>query len=210
MPAPQELMNNTLEFFQKNIVVIHGLNPVESNYQATTDFSLLESDSLFGAYTPGTRKSSVLKKTKAAEIYLVAPYNNNPATLITVYWLGYKDDSAKFQMLGTNGPRVMLTHRMDGCTFGVGSPTATGDVLVGHFNIQTVSGQADVGAMRDTAKVMLGDNAKLLEKTKYMKGNNQNITTTFGVRNNNNRWKFYHQRYRPDGLSYKLVDVRPI
>ena len=112
-------------------------------------------------------------------------------------------------MLG-NHSTVMLTHRMDGCTFGVGSATATGHVLVGHFNIQTVSGRADVGAMRDSAKIMLGDNARLLEKTRYMKGNNQNITTTFGVRNNNNRWKFYHQRYRPDGLSYKLVDVRPI
>jgi len=210
MPAPQDLMNNTLAFFERNIVLIHGLNPVESNYQATTDFSLLDSAAVFGEYTQGTRKSSVLKRTKAADIYMVAPYNNDPTTLITVYWLGYRDDSAKFQMLSTNGPRVMLTHRMDGCTFGVGSPTATGDVLVGHFNIQTVSGRADVGAMRDTAKIMLGNNARLLEKTKYMRGNNQIITTTFGAKNNQNRWKFYHQRYLPDGTSYKLVDVRPI
>ena len=57
--------------------------------------------------------------------------------------------------------------------------------------------------MRQSANIMLGDNAKLLEKTRYMKGNNANITTTFGARTNN-RWKFYHQRYRPDGTSYKL------
>ena len=152
-------MNTPLEFFQRNIVVIHGLNPVESNYQATTEFSLLESDAIFGSYTQGTRKSSILKKTKTAEVYIVAPYNNDPATLITVYWCGYKDDSVKFQMLGNQSTRH-VDHRMDGCTFGVGSATATGHVLVGHFNIQTVSGRADVGAMRDSAKVMLGNNAK--------------------------------------------------
>ena len=210
MPAAQDLMNNPLEFFRKNIVMIHGLNPVESNYGATTNFSLIESDDIFGQYTQGTRKSSILKKIKTAEIYRVEPYNNDPTTLITAYWCGYKDDSVKFQMLG-NDPNtiLMLTHRMDGCTFGVGSATPTGHVLVGHFNIQTVSGRADVQSMRESAKIMLGDNARLLEKTNYMKGNNSNITTTFGVRTNT-RWKFYHQRYRPDGLSYKLVDVRPI
>ncbi len=42
-----------------------------------------------------------------------------------------------------------------------------------------------------------------------MKGNNQLITTTFGFKKDN-RWKFYHQRYLPEGTSYKLVDVRPI
>lgn len=205
MTAAYDLAADPLEFMKKNIVIIHGLNPSESNWQATTNFSLLDADTAFGMDIPGFRKSGLL--TKTAGVYSLQPYNNNPDTLVTAYWCGYKDDSVKVQML-SDQVSLFFTHRMDGCTFGVGSSTPTGDILVGHFNIQ-LNGRTDEKIMRESAKIMLGKHCTLLEKSRYLKGNNMALTTTFGFRKNN-RWRFYHQRYISKGFGYELLDVRSI
>lgn len=205
MTAAYDLAADPVEFMKKNIVVIDGRNPTESNWQATTNFSLLDSNTGFGMRLPGSRQKGLFNV--AAEVYLLSPYNNDPTTLVTAYWCGYQDDSVKSQMLSNQVP-LFFTHRMDGCTFGVGSPTPTGDVLVSHLNIQ-LNGRTDEGIMRESAKIILGNNSRLLEKSRYMRGNNSIITTTFGVRRNN-RWRFYHQRYLPNGIGYRLLDVRSI
>lgn len=205
MTAAYDLAADPVEFMNKNVVIVHGLNPRESNWQNTTNFSLLDSASAFGMALPCTRKSGLI--TKTAGLYSLQSYNNHPSTLVTAYWCGYQDDSVKYQML-SNQVSLFFTHRMDGCTFGVGSPTPTGDVLVAHINIQ-LNGRTDQKIMRDSAKVMLGDNCKLLEKSRYMKNQAMALTTTFGVRKNN-RWKFYHQRYRSNGNGYELIDVRSV
>jgi hypothetical protein len=101
----------------------------------------------------------------------------------------------------------MFTHRMDGCTFAAGSPTANGDVLVGHFNRQ-FNGRTHEGIMRAYAKETLGNDVKLLGKSQYLDPNNNVsvFTTSFGFKENN-KWKFYYQRYQDNMGSYQLLGV---
>lgn len=64
---------------------------------------------------------------------------------IKAYWLAYEDDKSKRAVLG-NDARFMFTANMDGCSFGYGSKTGTGEVLVGHANAGEVGVQAEAAA----------------------------------------------------------------
>jgi hypothetical protein len=57
------------------------------------------------------------------------------------YWLAYEDNKSKRAVLGT-AARFMFTANMDGCSFGFGSKTGTGEVLVAHANAAQVGTDA--------------------------------------------------------------------
>jgi hypothetical protein len=57
------------------------------------------------------------------------------------YWVSYEETKSKRCMLGTEAD-YMFTAAMDGCSFGVGSPTSDGHVLVGHANAADVGERA--------------------------------------------------------------------
>lgn len=112
----------------------------------------------------------------------ICPYNQSYSFGITIA------DKADF----------MVTPQMDGCTFGVGSPTSSGARLVYHANC---GGNKALQASR-IQTVLPG--AKLWEKDQYMQerlngyyGFRQFLKTTLiGVRNNTSgRWNFYSQVY---------------
>jgi hypothetical protein len=136
---------------------------------------------------------------------------------IPAYWLAYEADKSKRAVLG-DAEGFMFTANMDGCSFGYGSETGTGAVLVGHANaastgVETVRNlghnpyldvpadavrqarEAQAAAQRQMLqKKMNPGTLTVLEPSDYLGHNNLDrcAATVVGIRRRAG-WNFYYQ-----------------
>lgn len=99
-----------------------------------------------------------------------------------------------------------FTFAMDGCTFGVGTPTPTGEVIVSHGNaIGVTEGTGDQeNKQKEFATQFHRFGLKgLLEPSTY-RLSKKHISTTVGVRVGG-KWKFYSLRYVRTKDTYPLA-----
>ena len=56
--------------------------------------------------------------------------------IMEIYWCPYQDDTIQSTVVG-NEANVMFTAPMNGCSFGVGSPSSDGSRYVAHINMKS-------------------------------------------------------------------------
>jgi hypothetical protein len=134
------------------------------------------------------------------------------------YWCPFEMDQVKQITVWKEGD-ALFTDRMDGCTFGIGTPGADGAVLVTHVNQSKYEQQNDKSKMirkqRKKAKRVIGTGGTIFEppdyRTKPAEEGTWLVSTTFGVRNpSNNTWTFYAQIMEGAGGEYTLRAVKKI
>jgi hypothetical protein len=100
---------------------------------------------------------------------------------------------------GAGGPDILLTSQLSGCTFGIGSATASGGRLVSHIQpLGTATGRTDMHTEM-LAGLNTGGVDSLFEKENRpgahsYGGNANNRASVIGVRHNG-QWGFYAQTY---------------
>jgi hypothetical protein len=114
----------------------------------------------------------------------------------------YKVNSFQCAVL-TSKANFCFTVTMNGCTFGIGSPTPSGEILVSHCNIQKDTGTQSGNQRDKTLKVYRALNQNvdgMLETSMYRQGGRDyatNTATTFGLRDPlTNKWTFYFQAFK--------------
>jgi hypothetical protein len=139
------------------------------------------------------------------------------------YICDYKAGEINYQVLGREA-NFCFTTIMNGCTFGIGSPTSDGSVLVSHANMAVPSvptaetkalgpGLAPPGSQAErqlaVAKALHGPGASYLTPDVY-RHEHANVTL-FGGRTSSGAWKFYYQRWVLAGYpNIKLLSVNEV
>lgn len=114
------------------------------------------------------------------------------------YICDYQKNALSYQVLGSESD-FMFTITMNGCTFGAGAPSASGDVLVSHGNqASPPEGQQFPTGTQSEKQLALatsfhGNGTEYLEPSQY-RPNGKNNSTTFGIRIDGG-WKFHYQTY---------------
>jgi hypothetical protein len=154
-----------------------------------------------GIFQFSFEKSSVTAAfgTATCPIYRIAnPDNyNTDKPRFMAYYCHYSSDNTFDLMLGDKMD-LMLTPRMDGCSFGVGSETDTGARLVVHSNVSRTASTSEgiVKQGSDQAgkiKEIIPAPTKIFGPEDYLDDNIKG--TTAGVRKNG-RWTFFMQRWK--------------
>ncbi|AMW06124.1 hypothetical protein GEMMAAP_17710 [Gemmatimonas phototrophica] len=131
---------------------------------------------------------------KAVKVYaLRAAEPGEPS--FSSYICDFSTGNISYQVLGRES-EFCFTFAMDGCTFSVGSPTGTGDVLVSHGNAKGVTegGDSQVGRQHSFASQLHGGGvAQMLQPGTY-RADGAKVATTFGLRDRTG-WSFYYQNY---------------
>ena len=129
------------------------------------------------------------------------------------YVCDYGRNEINYQVLGKEAD-FCFTITINGCTFGVGSPTEDGSVLVSHGNLAELQGtsqdpEGDQAARQLAVGHQLhGDGATYLTPDMYRDGK-ANVTM-FGMRVGS-AWKFYYQRYAAaGGGTFKLLSLEEL
>lgn len=134
------------------------------------------------------------------------------------YICDYKDGQINYQVLDKDAD-FCFTWTMNGCTFGIGSRTTDGAVMVSHGNAkgqipkggsqqETLSAQHDL--QKGWAEALHGDSVTMLQPASYRPTGSKQVATTFGLRTADG-WKFYYQSYDiPGGGRMDLKGVHPI
>lgn len=139
-----------------------------------------------------------------------ATKNGNPVPIYTVtntdnqmsgflaYICDYEQGGTKYVTLGSAAD-FMFTITMNGCTFGIGMASGSGDVTVCHSNTSKGFGgrtPPDVQAQMQRFQVeqTLPQGGSILEPANYRTVGKEQCTT-FGVRDNNNGWQFWMHTY---------------
>lgn len=119
---------------------------------------------------------------------------------LNAYFCPYGDD-AMHSITVSNGADFMFTTNMDGCSFGVGSPTATGARRVAHVNLRSTAqshaaqrGTLQVGGLSD----IMVDPDRYMTSSRTPTANYGEVkATTIGIRDTGTgQWRFRYQQYR--------------
>lgn len=123
------------------------------------------------------------------------------------YICDYKTGEINYQVLGPEA-NFCFTTTMNGCTFGIGSPTSDGSVLVSHANMAVPRvptaetkalgpGLVPPGDQAErqlvVARALHGPGASYLTPDVY-RHDHANVTLV-GGRTSTGAWKFYYQRW---------------
>jgi hypothetical protein len=141
---------------------------------------------------------------------------------VAAYYCQYEDDVANYVFLGDEA-EYMFTPSVSGCTFGIGSRTDKGGVLVGHANAKKV-GEAGPEAQQAaqatllTSKKGMGDAPQLISPTDYNMGVPDTYRGTIvGVRRSDytanssgKAWLFYTQTFTVPGSGYVRLRAEAI
>jgi len=122
------------------------------------------------------------------------------------FFCPYENDRTHFVTL-SNEASFMFTPTMDGCSFGIGSPSNNGTVIVGHSNAQRFETETSTRQMVKTQRRELKDGlAKpsiFRKKRKFFEPKSYRIdrvtrqkvaATLYGIRTGN-KWKFKSLKY---------------
>lgn len=153
------------------------------------------------------------------------------------YWCPYSDDKVHSITLGSES-NLMLTAKMDGCSFGVGIPSSDGSVMVAHSNfstsevldkIQSEMMESAFSKDQDAIAKMKFLEAKksstrqagqhaMLESSDGVGSLSSELSpalyrtlrvTTFGIRDKLGKWSFYFQGYTQNGPNLEMFGVFP-
>jgi hypothetical protein len=97
---------------------------------------------------------------------------------------------------------------MNGCTFGIGSKTGDGTVMVTHANKASSANQS-VDKFYQTVGAHGSNKVSMMTPSMYRHMALGLTATTFGIRTNKG-WKFYFQSYRADSGIFRCYGVMPI
>jgi hypothetical protein len=186
MSADREFTADPVLFLSRNVVRI-GYNNAAGGVRT---FTLVpdegyEAESFHGA--------------KLGFYYLREATGGEPDAF-AAYWCGYEETQFKFAVVWKDAD-FLFTATMSGCTFAVGSDTASGARLVGHVNSAQVGGGAPAQAADQNrrARRVVGPSGTLFEPKDYReKPNEVDVfeSTTLGVRDRTTgKWSFYAQVY---------------
>lgn len=211
MTAEADFLANPVGFMRTNLIrpIIHGFGVSIQTFKFTRDMAM------------EVRKGSFHWYSKKLRFYKVEP---DPNGAVRAYVLGYRDNEAVGNMLGVQAgdPAIMFTYRMDGCSLGFAQANAHSPAYVSHHNdkaggnvAQTIENQ---GVDFPDGSVQALNYA---HKAGYMQDssgahNQYYKSTTVGVRDAGNIWRFYFQQRKYHGqvgdknLSLKgVVEINP-
>ncbi len=223
MPPPsttpaKDFLLNTQDFMRNNILLVnqtgHANGPVS---RGTVSICV------YPAFNNATGYIRKLGKPEIDVYYATIsgaePMQARPDPFtFQAYFCPYADDSCLGVVLG-HAASIMLTTQMDGCSFGRGSVTENGEVLVFHANAKT--GNNTRAAMTNAQDKMLRTAFRsqgvfmkgTLAPNDYLKSKNDTFyaATTFGEKDAKGRWNFYAQRFSVEyggaGFRYGLKEV---
>lgn len=216
MATAAELIANPKRFMRDHLLMVSG--PV-GGIGGPRNFTFRQKTDHLGV--------NLLKDGAPMEVYALTDSGSGaPGEPVTAWWCPYSADAALGATLsGTDGPAMMFTFGMDGCTFAVGSPTPDKDVLVYHVNASSASHALPSGAtyeqkaemqrwvQREVARDLVPDGELIDPDDYYVPGNAivsvpdgaKISTVTFGQRSARSGWKFYtHQYFRVRGAPNTL------
>ena len=138
--------------------------------------------------------------------YLKNSAETSTATAIKSYICDYEKNHTNYALLSDKA-KFCFTITMNGCTFGIGMPNSSGDVIVSHSNRASDPNQAET--QRD---ITMGGhrNAQvtMLEPSLYRPAPRMTCTT-FGLRVAG-KWQFQFQSYRPNGANWDYFGTLPV
>jgi hypothetical protein len=138
--------------------------------------------------------------------YLKGSTETSSATALKSYICDYQKNNTNYALLSDKA-KFCFTITMNGCTFGIGMPNSSGDVIVSHSNRASDPNQAET-----QREITLGGHRNgqvtMLEPSMYRPVARMTCTT-FGLRIAG-RWKFYFQSYRPNGATWDYFGAVPI
>lgn len=188
MTAEADFLADPVGFMKKNVIrpIIHGYGVSIQQFKFTRDLTM------------EVKKGSFHWYSKSLKFYKVEP---DPAGPIRAYVLGYKDNEAVGNILGVapTDPSIMFTYRMDGCSLGFAQASNAAPAYVSHHNDKANS---NVATNIEGQAVNFSDGAtpalNYAHKSGYMtdsKGAHNNFykSTTVGLRDPGNIWRFYFQ-----------------
>jgi hypothetical protein len=158
----------------------------------------------------------VLKKTATRVVkdgkeagwvyYLKNSDETSSANAIKAYICDYEKNNTKYALLADKA-KFCFTITMNGCTFGIGMPNSSGDVIVSHSNRA-----ADINQAATQRDITLGGHKNgqvtMLEPSLYRPAEKM-ACTTFGLRAGRN-WSFHFQSYRANGGTFEYFGTMPI
>jgi hypothetical protein len=146
-------------------------------------------------------------------LYEIAPAPPGAKNAFPAYICRWAGDSVCTKTLGHDAD-VMFTGNMNGCTFGVGIPTADGSVRVGHANAASSAGgtadNPDFSTQRQMQRDALttrGTGVNIVNPDVYRSNvaysgvgskDFEIVAVTVGIRIAN-KWEFYYQHQRYGG-----------
>jgi hypothetical protein len=180
--TPQELLN----LMERNII----------------KSGLLKNTSVYGrpemlVLTPEAYFKGVDDKGKEIPIFNLKQAGDRKDGFLS-YICDYEKGKFNYQVLDREAD-YCFTVTMNGCTFGIGTPSPDGAVIVSHGNQAGVTDGpgVPVGDMFAKQKALgeqfHGNDVLLLEPSQYRSTGKENITT-FGIRMNG-AWNFFYQSY---------------
>lgn len=120
MSAVKQFVKDPEDFMKKNIVKMSvGGTSVKGR---TGQFMLRE-----------LSQTGRLPNGDACKVYQIEQKSDKDS--FTAYWCPYADDDV-FAITLTDEANIMLTAKMNGCSFGIGQPGQDGSVRVAHSNVQ--------------------------------------------------------------------------
>ncbi len=196
MPAETDFINNPVAFMQENILrpVIHGFKDSIQNFKFEKDEDMI------------VRKGKFHWYNKKLSFYKVVRDDAGP---IRAYVLGFKENEAVGSILGVaaGDPRFMFTYRMDGCSLGFAQASPAAAAYVSHHNDKT---GGNVPATIAGQAVNFADGAapalNFAHKASYQTDSKGDLnafykSTTVGVRDATNVWRFYLQQRKYHGMN---------
>jgi hypothetical protein len=139
-------------------------------------------------------------------VYSLNLTDKNAQSGFQAYVCNYKQGEINYAFLG-NDAIFMFTITMNGCTFGIGMPNPSGDVLVCHGNKAIVGEKTpqqqaaeQLSQVRDGLLEQTGQSAGMVLKPEQYRTDSRTNSTTFGIRESG-AWKFWMHRYRNLGLA---------
>ena len=197
MPGSSEavisFLTSPVDFCNANMIRVRGDLSAEG-FGKANKFTLVD--------VTGTAATCVNTSDNPCNVYSLSKAADSDTTVIHAYFCDYTGGQIRHQIL-SKAAAICFTITMDGCTFGIGSSTPTGCVLVTHANATGAHpdiadlgerAAANIQTQKDWTLADLGADATLLEPTAYRPAGEQ-IATTFGVREGSG-WDFYYQSYR--------------
>jgi hypothetical protein len=147
-------------------------------------------------YYVGTTNLDYAGQNQAGDPMRIVTVANQPDLddTFNAYWCPYSSQAARASVL-SNAASWMFTAKMDGCTFGVGSPAGDGSRYVAHVNAGGI-GNTQMAMLRGLSMFAADDGLASLEPNAYrgiVPGDVK--ATTFGILVHGNQWRVYSQLY---------------
>lgn len=193
--------SHMLAYMSNNLILTDNLT--NSKYADTPEYLEL----IPAARYPGSNIFwSGTKDGSPVDVYsLVASDKTNKSEALLSYICDYKKNKIRYATL-SDGAKFCFTIVMNGCTFGIGTPSPEGTVIVSHCNRAKAQ---EKQYEEQESRVLQGHGADkvmtMLNPGVYRTAS-QMSATTFGIRKSSG-WKFYFQSWRPDHGVIKMYDV---